>query len=200
MSNRTCFKRTYRLNDAQRALAEEHYKLVPYTINRYFCIPPQFMEDVMQIGAIGLCRAAYEYDPARQISFSTLAVRCICTHVRHYFKGLYAQRRDIRNELMILDKPIGGTYEADNTLVDYLADKIADTEAAVVEKLSMEELLAALDRAPLTERERFVLERYLAGYNLGQTAEKLGVTRSRTGQVLNNAKYKVRQWIERDKS
>ncbi len=200
MSNRSCGRKTYRLNDAQRALAEEHYGLVAYTINRFFHIPPQYWEDVMQIGTIGLCRAAYEYDPAKQISFSTYAVRCIRTHVRHYFCGLYAPCRDIRNELMILDKPIGGMYEEDNTLVDYLADKTADTEATVVEKLSMEGLLTALDRAPLTERERFVLERYLAGYNLGQTGEKLGITRSRAGQLLDNAKYKARQWIERDKS
>ncbi len=197
MSNRSCKVKTYRLNDAQRALVDEHYNLVSFTINRFFHINPQYREDMMQIGAIGLCRAAYEYSSAKQISFSTYAVGCIRNHVRNYCVALYAKQRDIHNELMILDTPIGGTHEEEYTLADYFADTTADTEAAAVEKLSIDELLAAIDRASLTERERIVLESYMDGDSLRQIGEKLSIPKTSTWRLLNNARYKAQQLIER---
>lgn len=54
----------------------------------------------------------------------------------------------------------------------------------------------ALADIPLTENERQVLDRHLAGEKRGSIARTLGVTGSYVGQALNSARRKIRDWLD----
>ncbi len=195
MSKRSCGTKHYKLNDAQRALVEDNYGLVPYAVSRYFHVPQRDMEDVLQIGAIGLCRAAYEFDPHKQCSFSTFAIQCICSHIRHHFHVLFMDRRDIRREVLTMDDPIGSDSDS-GCFADFLPDVTVNVEKEVYGRLETERLLRELRNVPLTEKERCVLTMHLAGETRAGIAQALGVSSSYIGQALMSARRKVRAWLE----
>lgn len=62
-------------------LFEEHQKLVPYTINRYFK-KHIFNEDVCSAGNLGLWKACLNFKPEKG-AFSTIAVRYIQGYIQH---------------------------------------------------------------------------------------------------------------------
>jgi RNA polymerase sigma factor (sigma-70 family) len=74
--------------------------------------------------------------------------------------------------------------------------RIADASAEdALERMETRELLAVLlERTHLTEREKQVLSLFLEGEdNFAQIAQRLGVTRSRVGDVFRSAVRKMRK-------
>lgn len=59
--------------DARDTLVEKNMGLV-YTVARRFCGRGCEMEDLIQIGSIGLIKAIDKFDPCFEVKFSTYAV------------------------------------------------------------------------------------------------------------------------------
>ncbi|MET3984620.1 SigB/SigF/SigG family RNA polymerase sigma factor [Streptomyces sp. PvR034] len=63
------------------------------------------MEDILQVGTIGLIKAIDRYDPAREVEFSTLALPYITGEIKRYFRdttwAVHVPRRlqELRTEL-----------------------------------------------------------------------------------------------------
>ncbi len=76
---------------------------------------------------------------------------------------------------------------------------IADTSAAdALERIEVRELLQVLlERTPLAKREREVINLFLEGDNFAEIAHKLGLTRSRVGNVFWSAVRKLQQTAEK---
>lgn len=53
--------------------------LVPFTYNKFFghCYDPELMEDIIQIGYLGLIRAVDKFDESRNVKFSVFAIKVI---------------------------------------------------------------------------------------------------------------------------
>lgn len=84
-----------KLNDEQRKLVEQNHNLI-YSAMRKFGIKEKDFDDYYGIAAIGLCKAAVDYDVTRTKSFSTYVYLCIQNEITLYNKWQFRQRRDIR--------------------------------------------------------------------------------------------------------
>jgi len=69
----------------QDRLVEENLGLVRMAIQRYRGFGVED-EDLMQIGSVGLIKAARDYDPEKQVQFSTYAVAKIVGEIKTYLR------------------------------------------------------------------------------------------------------------------
>ncbi|MBC8000213.1 MAG: sigma-70 family RNA polymerase sigma factor, partial [Leptolyngbya sp.] len=69
-------------------LVRQHMPLVRQFARRYSQFNPDYMEDLIQVGSIGLLKAIKYYDPrrTRSASFKTLATCYIRGEIRHYLR------------------------------------------------------------------------------------------------------------------
>ncbi len=74
--------------DQTSALVRQCMPLVRQIARRYSQFNPDSMEDLVQVGSIGLLKAIKYYDPkrARPASFKTLATCYIRGEIRHYLR------------------------------------------------------------------------------------------------------------------
>jgi RNA polymerase sporulation-specific sigma factor len=91
-------------------LPEEHLGLVRKVIRRF--AGRADLEDLFQVGCLGLVKASRRFDPTREIAFSTYAVPLIIGEIRRYLRddrmvrvsrsaqGLVARARQLRASLM----------------------------------------------------------------------------------------------------
>lgn len=76
-----------KMTDAQRAMVERNLPLVTwYLQNRVAWWRQDEYEDLFQIGAIGMCKAAMTYDESRGVRFGTYACECIAGEVWNYIR------------------------------------------------------------------------------------------------------------------
>ncbi|MGW7575633.1 SigB/SigF/SigG family RNA polymerase sigma factor [Streptomyces sp. NPDC054765] len=70
---------------ARNTLIEMNLSLVRYVARR-FSSRRESMEDVLQVGTIGLIKAIDRYDPSRDVEFTTLAVPYIQGEIKRFFR------------------------------------------------------------------------------------------------------------------
>ncbi|PBC86951.1 RNA polymerase, sigma subunit, RpsG/SigG [Streptomyces sp. 2224.1] len=70
---------------ARNTLIEMNLSLVRYVARR-FSSRQESMEDVLQVGTIGLIKAIDRYDPSRDVEFTTLAVPYIQGEIKRFFR------------------------------------------------------------------------------------------------------------------
>ncbi|WP_030982812.1 SigB/SigF/SigG family RNA polymerase sigma factor [Streptomyces sp. NRRL S-1813] len=70
---------------ARNTLIEMNLTLVRYVAHR-FSSRRESMEDVLQVGTIGLIKAVDRYDPSRDVEFTTLAVPYIQGEIKRFFR------------------------------------------------------------------------------------------------------------------
>lgn len=100
------------LNDAQRQLVLDNYRLIGFTLKKYFsggCNLPLSGEDLWQFCALALCEAARDYVPSKG-EFSTIAIAYIRSALYRYTRGLYQDKRKANNCAVSLD----ALYECDH--------------------------------------------------------------------------------------
>ena len=112
-------------------------------------------EDLVQVGSIGLIKAARSFDPARGTRFSTYAFCMIAGEIRHFLR--YSRRTDL----------LGGVF-ADSAPAD------DDTEEEALARAETAELMAGLD-----ESERRLVElRFFRSLTQKETAIIMKVSQS----------------------
>lgn len=74
-------------NDSQlkEQIVEQHYNLVIY-VARKFLGKGEALEDLIQVGIIGLMKAMENYDPSYNAEFATYAMPMIVGEIKHYFR------------------------------------------------------------------------------------------------------------------
>ncbi len=112
-------------------LVEKYHPLVEY-VARKLSFNRDDVDDLIQVGALGLLRAIDHYDPSHETDFSTFATPNIIGEIRHYF-------RDKRNVVKIPRK----LQEAGSRIKSYLKakqqDKIQPTVADIARDLELNE-------------------------------------------------------------
>lgn len=120
-------------------LVEENMGLVRMAVKRYRGFGVE-EEDLIQIGSIGLIKAARDFDPKREIKFSTYAVAKIIGEIKTYLRD--------HSEIKISRK-----YKEDKLKIDrathLLAQKLGRdphiSELSLETGLTNEEILSAMD-------------------------------------------------------
>lgn len=164
------------MSEKDKALVEENMKLVFFVINRYY---PTFVhdEDLKQVGAIGLCKAAKTWD-AEKSTFSTYASRVILNEIKMEFR----RRRKFPPTTSLnyeIDNGEGGHEEVMNLIV-------GEADVDYFDFKAFYDRLSPMDREILDARRDGVTE--------AKIAERFGVTQSCICRHIKNMEYSWRKF------
>ena len=135
--------------DARSRLVEGNLKLVLSVVQR-FLSRGENPDDLFQVGCIGLVKAVDNFDPAREVMFSTYAVPMILGEVRRFLRDSAAVRisrstRDLAYRALTVREELTAENQKEPT-VDEIAGRlgvprgqVAAAMEAIVEPLSLYE-------------------------------------------------------------
>ncbi|QCX33497.1 sigma-70 family RNA polymerase sigma factor [Caloramator sp. E03] len=181
---------------AREQLILKNINLVRHIANKYYVLfevdnyKDFDLEDLIQIGTIGLIKAIEKYDPSMGNKFSTYAVIWIKQTIRRALEG--------HEETLSLDEKINNEGEEDNlTFIDMLKDKSFIIDEELEKKEFKSEVWAAL-KEKLTEQElEFIKLKFVYGLTENSIAERMGMTnkefRNFKSRLKNNLRTKVRK-------
>jgi RNA polymerase sigma factor (sigma-70 family) len=134
-------------------------------------------DDLVQAGTVALLEAQERFDPEYGVSFRSFAKKRVVG-------AMYDELRRLQR------LPPAAVASLDATLTSVgthpLAEVVPDPRASAESRIERENVLSS-DRR-LTRRHRFVLGRAAAGYRNSEIASMLGVSPSRVGQLLKQAR------------
>lgn len=173
--------------EARRLLIEQHLPLVRMLAARFVRHGEQ-LEDLAQIGAVGLIKAVDRFDASRGTSLLAYAVPTILGEIkRHLRDGAQPVRvpRDRREQTPVRAVPL-----------DLEAEAARDTAAERRLELGEERILIARGLRKLARRERRIVSlRYFGGLSQRRIAAELGLSQVHVSRLLNQSLGKLRAEI-----
>ncbi|MBQ3084346.1 MAG: sigma-70 family RNA polymerase sigma factor [Clostridia bacterium] len=120
-------------------LVEENLGLVRMAVKRYRGFGVED-EDLIQIGSVGLIKAARDFDPEKQVQFSTYAVAKIIGEIKTYLRdqGSIKVSRKYKEDKLKIDRAL-------RTLTQTLGREPRISELAAATGLSEEAILTATE-------------------------------------------------------
>jgi RNA polymerase sigma-B factor len=179
-----------RLGDtgARDRLVELHMPLVRKLAKRYaYCGEP--LEDLMQVGSIGLLHAIERFDPARGRDLAGFAVPTIAGEIRHHLRD---RARVVRIPRRYVDSP-GARPEIPLTS-DETDPRLGPAMATDAPYASSEDrltLVAGLRMLAVRER-RIMHLRYFAGLSQNEIACQVGLSQVQVSRVIRASLERMR--------
>ena len=190
--------------EAREEYIKGNLRLVLSVIQR-FSSSSENVDDLFQIGCIGLIKAIDNFDVSQNVKFSTYAVPMILGEVRRYlrdnnsirvsrslrdtaYKAIYA--RETLTKKNLLYEPVYSDGGDPLCVMDQISDK-KNREEAWVEQLSLSE---AMKRLP--ERERHIIDmRFFEGKTQTEVAEEVGISQAQVSRLEKNALKAMRNYL-----
>lgn len=172
--------------NARVRLIELHLPLVRALAHR-FAYRGEQLDDLVQVGAVGLIKAVDRFDPARGSSFAAYAVPTIVGEIRRHLRDrtqpLRLPRRDGDARLVVRSVPL----DDDATL---------SPEAERGLELGEERVLIEAGLRALPRRQRRIVQLHYFG-NVSQRgiAGQLGLSQVHVSRLLQDSLGKLRQEI-----
>lgn len=159
-----------KLNDEQRKLIEDNYKLIRFLYRRSYTRVCSW-EVFQGLGHEAMCKAALGYDPSKG-KFTTYFAWKVKSEVGHYLTLINYDVRKANDGAMSIYTPIEDCKKKEITILDTLQarDNIADT---VTEGIYWEEKINKLP-----DRTKKMIQLTYEGYGREEVAKKLNVSRS----------------------
>ncbi|NUT54679.1 MAG: sigma-70 family RNA polymerase sigma factor [Thermoleophilia bacterium] len=174
--------------EARGRLIELHLPLVRALAQRYASRGEQ-MEDLTQVGAVGLIKAVDRYDPARGSSFAAYAVPTIEGEIRRHLRDsarpVRLPRRARRDGQVVLAVPLESAPAASR-------DALAEHDLEQGEERAL--LEAGLRALPRRQR-RIVQLHYFGNVSQRGIASELGLSQVHVSRLLRDSLGKLRQEI-----
>jgi RNA polymerase sigma-B factor len=168
---------------ARRLLIERHLPLVHSIARRYAGEEP--LDDLAQIGAIGLIKAADRYDAARGVAFPTFAAPFVAGEIRHHLRDRAAPVRVPRR---LQEQGVRVTAVE----LEHAADAAhADLVGQAHDRLA---LRAALRSLHPNER-RVVALRYVEDLSQAQIARRTGLSQVHVSRTLRAALLRLHEQL-----
>ncbi|MEU5233893.1 sigma-70 family RNA polymerase sigma factor, partial [Streptomyces anulatus] len=123
---------------ARNTLIEMNLSLVRFAANRFRNRGSGDMEDIIQVGTIGLIKAIDRFDLSREVEFTSFAVPYIVGEIKRFFRdtswAVHVPRRlqELRVDLAKAKESLAGDLDRDPT-VQELAKNLGIEEAEVTE-------------------------------------------------------------------
>lgn len=123
---------------ARNTLIEMNLSLVRFAANRFRNRGSGDMEDIIQVGTIGLIKAIDRFDLSREVEFTSFAVPYIVGEIKRFFRdtswAVHVPRRlqELRVDLAKAKESLAGDLDRDPT-VQELAKDLGIEEAEVTE-------------------------------------------------------------------
>lgn len=121
-------------------LVEKHLPLVRRLCKR-FSNSGELMEDLVQVGSIGLLKAVKKYDPDRLVPFNAYAIPVILGEIKNYFRD-HGWAVKVPRKLQRQKLAVGKAVEA---MTQVLGRSPTMAEIAVATGLSQEDVLDTLE-------------------------------------------------------
>ena len=178
--------------DARERYIKGNLRLVLSVIQR-FSGSQENLDDLFQIGCIGLIKAIDNFDITQNVKFSTYAVPMILGEVRRYLRDNNAIRvsRSLRDTAY---KALCAPVFTDGGDPLYVMDQISDKknrEENWVEDLS---LLEAMKRLP--DRERHIIDmRFFEGKTQTEVAQEIHISQAQVSRLEKNALRSMRTYL-----
>jgi RNA polymerase sigma-B factor len=178
------------LADRQRLI--ESYLPLVHRIARRFAGRGERVEDLVQVGSIGLINAVDRCDPARRELLTAYVARTVEGEIRRHLRDRCAPVR-IPRRLQAVD----GATEPPVPLDDDEAAALASAEGADERALSWA-LLAIAARSLDGRERRVLLLRYFLDLNQDEVGRAVGISQVHVSRVLRGALVKMRADLDSD--
>ena len=183
----------------RNARVEHHMRLVEPLARRYAAKSGQDPDDLLQVGLMGLLRAAERYEGQREIPFSAFARPHIRGAILHYLRDKAAIIR-LPRALQSSDRDVGAGFNAatqQRRLVSLTDDLISQETDATIE-LDRSEFRRQLSQAiqRLSRQERIALEEViLKGQSLRDVGNQTGVSAMTIQRRVKRGLAQMRQQL-----
>lgn len=182
------------LTKEQQAMVENNHQLIYWFLNK----EKLSIEDFYDIVAIGLCKAAIDFDESKGFKFSTLAYRYMRNEVGIYLRSINAKGRAGNNHIISLDTtyfdeeekiPLIDTISENDfdSLIENLADNNCNRK---YENMAINRL-GTLDLSLFTEKQSKVIKLLYKGLNKSEVAKILGCSKQNIDSYLKNIRKKI---------
>ena len=173
--------------EARRQLIEAHLPLVRALASRFVRGGEQ-LEDLVQVGSVGLIKAVDRYDPRRGSSLTAYAVPTIVGEIRRHL-------RDGTQPLRV-PRAQRGVSTVRAVPLDAAADIVRDAAAERRLELGEERLLLEKGLRTLARRERRIVQlRFFGGLSQRRIAAELGLSQVHVSRLLRESLGKLRAEI-----
>jgi RNA polymerase sigma-B factor len=173
--------------DARRRLIEGQLPLVRALASRFVRDGEQ-LEDLVQVGSVGLIKAVDRYDPRRGSSLTAYAVPTIVGEIRRHL-------RDGTQPLRV-PRAQRGLSPVRAVPLEAAEDLVSDAAAERRFELGEERLLLESGLRTLARRERRIVQlRYFVGLSQRRIAAELGLSQVHVSRLLRQSLGKLRAEI-----
>jgi len=150
-------------------------------IARRYATAGEPLEDLVQIGAIGLIKAVDRYDTDRGVALDVYAVPAIAGEIRHHL-------RDRCEPLRVPRRQRADGVRVQSVSLDGVAGPVADPMAGAPDRIA---LGTALRTLPPRER-RIVLLSFVGDLSQAQIAARVGLSQVHVSRLLRAAMADLR--------
>jgi RNA polymerase sigma-B factor len=173
--------------EARRRLIEAHLPLVRAIASRFVRDGEQ-LEDLVQVGSVGLIKAVDRYDPRRGASLTAYAVPTVVGEIRRHLRD--------RTQPLRVSRAQRGVSTVRAVPLEDEADMVPDTAAERRLELGEERLLLEKGLRTLARRERRIVQlRFFGGLSQRRIAAELGLSQVHVSRLLRESLGKLRAEI-----
>lgn len=173
-----------------RKLVENNQRLVWYYAKRYKSRDPAVdLDEFVQIGMIGLIKAAETYDEEKGNRFATYASRCILNELNMAYRSIKKRSDDC----VSIQEYILGTEET-LMIQDCIADENVNIEREIFNQITIEEALNIIIN--LKSDIRTILLLYFEGKTQKEIAERLGISQSYVSRIIKKNVHRLQLQVQ----
>ena len=205
-------------DDAREQLVMSHLNLVRFLASK-FKSRGEPLDDLIQVGTIGLIKAVDRFDPTRGLEFTTFATPTILGEIRRHFRDKGWSVR-VPRRLQELSSKVNQTKEeltkglqrepsveevatALNTTVDEVLEAM-ESSSAYSSVPEDEELALSDDRLAIEEairdfpprEQEIICMRFIEGLTQVEIAKKLGISQVQVSRLLRRTLRKLQEKID----
>ena len=205
---------------AKEALINGNLKLV-LSVLKNFTFRVDNLDDLFQVGVIGLIKAIDNFDLSHEVRFSTYAVPMISGEIKRYLRDNSSLRvsrsiKDLAYKALTmqvalkLGLPEWEVAQALNSLKDtvsmfepiysdggdviYLADQLSNDESVydLETKIALRNALKEIK-----DKEKYIIiQRYMVGRTQTELAEEIGISQAQISRLEKNGLAKIKKLIK----
>ena len=205
--------------DARQQMIQGNLRLVLSVVQK-FASRGENLDDLFQVGCIGLIKAIDNFDPSQKVRFSTYGVPMICGEVKRYLRDNNAVRvsrsiRDLayhsmqaREELQMRDgrepkiseiaaqvgaspENVAMALESAVAPTSLYEPVFSDGEESWISDMMFRDTVRAL-----SPRERRIIAlRYLGGKTQTEVAKEIGISQAQVSRLEKGALCQIREQI-----
>lgn len=174
-------------------LVEIYTPYVKSLARRYFLIGGE-LEDIIQIGLMGLCVAIRKYDKSLGTSFKTFVNMVVLSDI----KNEITKSQNTKNRMLAECMSLELNNEDDDAWVYVPESADKSPEEQLIQKQKIKTIICELNQS-LNAQEKKILSMYLKGFKYAEIAEKIDSTTKRVDNTLTKAK-KILQKLKKEES